>query len=300
MSKNENEDELLAAIKNFPDDWWQNQGTSEAFSKLFKKLTLPLLLAGSVDGNIQYNVYSGFLLELDQNLVWISAGHVIEDIICNIRSPSFQVIKMAWMDSYDKENAEFVTLHRKNIPMKSWKSLGYDVGIIIPSLLDVGNLYKNENAIFINPIIWKNVDKARPEGFYAIGYPKTLWNHSTSQIQNKILHTINSQIICLPLKQIQPPSELKRNPGWSNPDSFFGELIPYVDNPEFQFEEAKGMSGGLILSVERDTDGQIRYRLFGIIQSFAESQYIFRAEPIQKLTKMIKDWMNENLSDLDL
>lgn len=70
-------------------------------------------------------------------------------------------------------------------------------------------------------------------------------------------------------------------------------MLPYLDFPEFDLDSTKGMSGGPILSVERDRDGKIRYRLVGIIQSFAPGQAIFRAEPINRVKELIDKWLGE-------
>ena len=91
--------------------------------------------------------------------------------------------------------------------------------------------------------------------------------------------------------EIAPPGSLADIEKWSDEEAFYGKILPYTDFPEFEVEEVKGMSGGPILSVERDPDGRIRYRLVGIIQSWYRSESIIRAEPISRIAQAITGWL---------
>ena len=223
-----------------------------------KKHLLPLLVAGSVDRQPQYNVYTRILLRHGETIVWLTAGHVVDELIQILSSPHFKLSAMAWLDGYEATKAESVPLHRIDIAMKSWRETGLDVGAVLPSLLDIGNLLRNKKVETIDSRIWKNLDLASPEGYYAIGFPRP-WCHYTQTLapNNKILNSVRPDIACLPLREILPPLEFAGDPEWSNPEAFYGELLEYPDNPAFDLESAKGMSGGPILSVERDPDGQI-------------------------------------------
>jgi len=277
-----------------PPDWWQTATASSVLIQQFKKHLLPLLVAGSVDRQVQYNIYTGVLLRHGETIVWLTAGHVVDELIQILSSHHFKLSAMVWLDGYEATKAESVTLHRIDVPMKSWRETGLDIGAVLPSLLDVGNLLRNEKIETIHSGIWKNLDLASPEGYYAIGFPRPWCHHTqTPAPNNKTLNAVKADIACLPLKEIQPPSEFAEDPAWSNPEAFYGQILPYPDYPEFDLEDAKGMSGGPILSVERDPDGRIWYRLVGVIQSFARGQSIFRAEPIQRVAEAIDLWLEE-------
>jgi hypothetical protein len=294
MTPNENPDKFAAKMLELPPDWWQTATASSVLIQQFKKHLLPLLVAGSVDRQVQYNVYTGILLRHGETIVWLTAGHVVDELIRILSSPHFKLSAMAWLDGYEATKAESVTMHRIDIPMKSWRVTGLDVGAVLPSILDVGNLLRNEKVETINSGIWKNLDLASPEGYYAIGFPRPWCHHTqTSAPNNKILNSVKADIACLPLREIPPPAEFAGDPEWSNPEAFYGQLLEYPDYPAFDLESARGMSGGPVLSVERDPDGRIRYRLVGVIQSFAEGQSIFRAEPIQRVAEVIDLWLGE-------
>jgi len=294
MISNDNPDELAANILRLPPNWWQRADASSVLIKAFKKHIIPLLVAGTVDQESQYNIYTGILLKHGETIVWLTAGHVVDELIKFLSSSRFKLTSIAWLDGYEITKAESVPLHRTDVPMKSWCDIGLDVGIILPSILDVGNLLRNDNVRPIDALIWKNLNQASPEGYYAIGFPRPWCHRSQTPVSNnKVLNLVEANFACLPLKEIPPPPEFGGDPAWSNPEAFYGQILPYPDYPQFDLEDTKGMSGGPILSVERDPDGRIRYRLVGIIQSFARGQSIFRAEPIKQVAEVIDSWLEE-------
>ncbi len=199
---------------------------------------------------------------------------------------------MAWLDRYNNPKAQSVNLHRTDIPMKSWSNTGLDLGVVLPSLLDIGNLQMNEKIEPVNANIWKNLDEATPEGYFAVGFPRPWCYHTQTSVANdKILNSVQANLACLPLIKTSPPTEFADDPKWSDPEAFYGQLVEYPDYPSFDLEDVKGMSGGPILSVERTVDNHIRYRLVGIVQSYASGQSIFRAEPIQRIAPVISAWL---------
>src|SRR5688572_26842920 len=120
-----------------PVDWWQRKSSASLLLQGFRSHIVPLLLAGEVENKIQYNVYTGVFLQHHQTMLWITAGHVVDEIQRFLSSPNFKLSTIAWLDEFQAENAEGIRLHRTDMPMKSWYAEGLDVGVIIPSLLDV-------------------------------------------------------------------------------------------------------------------------------------------------------------------
>ncbi len=294
MTQTDDLDDAAKAILQLPLDWWQSMHSASVLLQWFRSHVIPLLVAGEVNGTTQYNVYTGLLLEHKQTTVWLTAGHVIDELKQLLSSPTFKLSAMAWLDEFERENAESVRLHRTDIPMNSWRATGLDVGAAILSVLDAGNIKKNEKIFPINSRIWENLKQASPEGYYAIGFPRPWSTHSQKMLPNrKILHSVKADLVCLPLKEVVPPPEFADDPKWSDREAFYGEILPFTDNPKFEVDDIKGMSGGPILSVERDSKGRIGYRLVGIIQSWATAQSIIRAEPIHRVSQVIDEWLEE-------
>jgi len=292
MALEESRDDILRMIRKLPSDWWQSVTSADALRDWFRRNIVGLLLAGFIDSQFQYSVYTGFLLRYKEHVLWLTAGHITEEIATALASNSFKLTKFCWLDDYHVSGANAVIVHRKDMHMRSWKDDGLDFGIIVPSILDAGNLFSNPDVEVVDETIWRNLAQANPEGYYAIGYPRPWTKHSSRRVSTKkMLHSVEVNLAILPLREITPPEKLSENESWSNEEAFYGKILPYTDYPEFEVDEIKGMSGGPILSVERDPDGRIRYRLVGIIQSWYRSESIVRAEPISKISQAIISWL---------
>lgn len=284
---NSNEDQ----VQNMPPNWWQRASIVEVLVKQFQTHIVGLLLGGSVNGRFQYSLYTGILVKYGDELLWFTAGHVVDNIQTVIKSPNFKPSIMRWLDGYDVPGAESVPLYLQNLTMKSWTSIGLDFGVIKVSILEKENLLANNKISVINATIWKNLSKATPEGYYVIGFPKIWNNFSEKRVEgNKILRSLKADIACLPLLPVDLRVDLKDEIK-KNRNSFYARILKYPDNPEFTMENIEGMSGGPILSIERTPESRFAYRLVGIQAGWLPNLEIIRAEPIDCIVSVLDDWL---------
>src|SRR6266508_3810463 len=124
MAQSDETDEALRKILQLPRDWWQSMHSASVLLKAFKTHIIPLLVVGWVNEKIQYNVYTGIFLEHGQTMIWLTAGHVVDELQQLLSSSAFKLSLMTWMDGYKATMAEGVRLHRTDIPMKSWCANG--------------------------------------------------------------------------------------------------------------------------------------------------------------------------------
>ena len=284
-------EEARRRMLDLPSDWWQTAQATYSLLQWFKLHIVGLLLAGSVDHQFQYSFYTGFLLEHTNRLLWLSAGHVVEEIESALSSDRFRVSQFCWLDNYEDPKAPAVPVHRRDMPMHSWKQSSLDLGVVLPSLLDTGNLLRNEKLQLMEERVWRNLAQANPEGFYAIGYPRPWTTHTQKQVSpTQALHSLRADLACLPLAETTSPAP-PPDDRWLDTAAFYGKILPFPDMPDFEVDDIKGMSGGPVLSVERNKDGRIVYRLVGIVQSWYPSQGIVRAEPIARVAETIEAWL---------
>lgn len=284
--------QMRRKMLELPPDWWQSVRATHALLEWFKLHIVGLLVAGSSPSGFQYSFYTGFLLSYAQKLLWLTAGHVVEELQLVLSSPHFRVSQFRWLDSYDAAGASAVPVHRADMPIRSWNESGLDVGVIVPSILDAGNLRKNEKLQLMDERVWGSLKQTTPEGYYAIGYPRPWTTHTQRRVsQTKVLHSLKADLACLPMILVQAPKTALDDDRWADTEAFFGRILRYPDLPQFEVDDIKGMSGGPVLSVERSPDGEIIYRLAGIIQSWRRSESIVRAEPIAKVVQALTEWL---------
>lgn len=282
-----NED-ITGLINHLPTDWWQKKSVGEILSGWFNRYLVGLYLSVETEGKVQHRLYTGFLLYHKENLMWATAGHVI-DAIEKIRSDSrAKILRMRWADRYRISGAESIPVHNYGFKTFSASEFGIDFGVADISGLDRENILKNDQLEIMTQQGWKNLHLAKPEGYYILGYPQEWIEVEEKHISdNRILGSLWTNIACLPVQQIEYPGRHSGKKFWDDPEAFYGRILPFSDEAGNQPIDIIGMSGGPLLSIERDKSKQIRYRLFGIQRSWDKDTRSIRVEPIQNIINVI-------------
>ena len=276
-------------VKDLPDDWWRYTSTCGVLSKWFIHHLLPLLISAKRDDEVHHMICTGFLLYHRDILSWVTAGHVVDRIEEILSTPSVDILRMRWLDGCEIRGAESVPVGHNLSAFSAYES-GIDFGIVAIPDLEALNIIEGGRVKFLTEEVWKNLHLAKPEGYYVFGYPREWVEVQEDRLAgNQILGSLQANLACLPVKRIEYPGPNPvRSEFWNDPDAFYGEILPFADKPAYQPDSIKGMSGGPLFSIERDPDGRIRYRLFGIQSSWLPSERKIRAEPISKIIGMME------------
>jgi len=276
-------------LGQIPDDWWRLLDASRILTEWFKRHLLALFISVRVGEEIRYAVYSGFMLQFNQKLLWITVGHVIEelnDILLNHRD---DILQMRWLDNCPIPGAE--TFHVHNRDLKLFWSNEIDFGFVHITGLDEANIRNNKQVQILSEQGWRNIHRARPEGFYIIGYPKEWMQIKLPDGKGQTMGTATINLSCLPIQRV--PFKHHGGSFWKDPEGFYGKIMPFKDHESAQPSSPVGMSGAPVISLERDLDEngemRIRYYLFGIQRSWNEIDTI-RAEPIEKVARIMEQY----------
>jgi len=274
-------------LDQVPDEWWRWQISAQTLSGWFKQHTLGLFLAAKVGNEIKPDVFTGFLLEYKQNLLWITVGHGVKelhDILLNHRD---DIMQLRWMDNCTIPGAETFPVH--NRALKLFWSDEIDFGFAHITGLDEANIRKSDQVQILSEHHWRDIDRAKPEGFYIIGYPKEWIEIHKQEANGRTTWSATLNLSCLPIQRV--PFKADGGNFWKDPQGFYGKIMPFVEQAGGQPKSPVGMSGAPMISLERGLreDGElgIRYYLFGIQRSWNEVDTI-RAEPIQKATAIME------------
>ena len=288
-------DDLHEQIRQLPDNWWQTAQSASALVERFKFHLLGLLIGGYGRSGWEHEVYSGFLLDRNDNLLWVTAGHVVDRVFAIQESLDFQISVMAWLDWYEKPGATGVPVHDRSLEMKSWKAEGLDLGVVSIRGLDAGNLRANPKVRPVEEQIWKNLNEASIEGYYLIGFPEA-WTDIRSRPagEGKTRRSIRADIACLPVEELPRIEDHEGSGTEGSSDQFRGRIMPYLDLPDFDVQDIGGMSGGPILAVERTEIGQIAYRIAGLVSTWRSSDQQIQIVPIHLIVSAIESWEGES------
>ena len=89
----------------FPLDWWKSQGVANILAKCFAEHLVTLEVAFTVEGEPAHDACTGFLMRLGPIDLWMTAGHVIDQIRDILASPKVNVVRAGLLDGCDREDA---------------------------------------------------------------------------------------------------------------------------------------------------------------------------------------------------
>ena len=102
-------------------------------------------------------------------------------------------------------------------------------------------------------------------------------------------HIIYAPMYCLPLLQIEDRQEQHPEGFWGGHGAFYGQLVPCNGKSEIALSDINNMSGGLILSIERNESAIPVYRLYGIQSAWLPESKIIRATGVEVFAKIIDE-----------
>lgn len=246
---------------------------------------LVFFISGNIYGINQTGLYSGFLFSIENNILWFTAGHVIDEITQIIQDNKDHNLCVRWLDGTVIPGAESIPVNYNNLKTFSGTKWNFDFGSMFINFLEVENIAKNGHSQPLAFEISAQKTAWEPEGYYVVGFPTDHREFTSKPIQHeKIFNFISAQLVLLPIKRVPFPGVTYFQDG--NSTDFYGEILDYSDIP-ISGLDVKGMSGGPIFSIGRDKSGHFRYQICGIQSSWNKIAGIIRAVPFESVIDIL-------------
>jgi len=289
-------EEHLRQMRELPQDWWKWGNTALVLSDWFHRHLLGLSIAYDDESGRHRAHASGFLVDYLGKLCWFSAGHVVVEILRIRNDPKYRLSDFRWLDRHPAKDASTLPAHNKQPTAYYQYGRGRDFGMIVLDGLDELHVRSNEGLVLMTEQGWANLEGSNPEGYYVFGFPiewQSVDETPANTRQTRV--ALVAPLSCLPVVRIDPPLVSVRDEFWDDKNAFYGEIVAFerIEDPaQFQPSDIVGMSGGPLLSLERQLDGRIRYRLFGVLVSWNKRNRYVRVEPIQRIIdELVKPWL---------
>ena len=278
-----------------PVDWWQREHVCLQLRDVFQRHMAGLHVRFRHRGEVQHELFSGFLVFHRELYMWITAAHVIQLIDTLKQDPDVTITGASLIDNgFQGDNAS-IPIGLDSVVMFQADPDGLDFGIIWLRPAYALPILNNPKMQFMDKEIWRNHERASPEGFYVIGFPYK-WNIFQEPNGGKGLLTTG--IACFPATRIGDRGE-DANEGtdrfWGHPEGLYLQLEPFADTGTYCTEKIEGMSGGPVVSVERNAVGQLVYRLYGVQSAWLPQSRIARAVQIGAIVHVIDEPLPEHL-----
>ncbi|QDV89491.1 hypothetical protein RAS2_05590 [Phycisphaerae bacterium RAS2] len=285
---------------SYSADRWRNEVTCKHQSQMLGRYLAPLLIVWKKSGKSAPLLYTGFLLKHRDACLWVTAGHVIEEIRKIINDESVTIIKAHWLDccGHNSERAS-IPVDLKELVSFYMDTEGFDAGVFALNeyyvrLFEAGHV--NE---FLTEGAWRLNGQWSPQGYYLIGQPAEKHVLKKSILSSTtVLYNLRSPTYCLPLVEIPDSSNEEPREFWCSPHSFYGQLIPFANGDDPSVSDIRFMSGGPIFSVDWSLPGPPQIGLIGIQSSWLPESRRIRATRIEALTGAIDYSINMALQEL--
>ena len=260
-------------------DWWRERHTCEVLLEEFRTRVLGLFLVFECGGKLEKTFYSGFPVRLENQLFWFTCAHVLKQVRGILKGSNCRVISVRWWDNGETRGAESVPVHDRDFDSFEFDEHYLDVGCVRLGDLDRINILRGGNLKPFSPFDWDFKDQSEAEGHYLLGWSGEDLFVDSERAQNSLT--------CLPVEELSFETHAEPGPFWSDPLGFYGALRPYSGVDKLPHIDVRGMSGGPILSVRRDRERGIVYRLAAIQRSWHKTKKFIRAERIEKVVGAI-------------
>lgn len=279
-----------------PGEWWTDARVCVGFCDLVRKHILGLGIEYVTDSKLALANYTGIMLTHRDRDMWVTAGHVI-DQICELRDHrDVAVRRVRIVDHCETPNAEALPFDLAATQFYSAMPSGLDFGAMwLPPITTAGILGSGS----VEPLteqIWKGRQDAFPDGYYLVGYPEESLRVSRTPIGGGLArYERTSTLVCLPIRAIVHGVHADDAEFWNDPEAFYGEILPYTGEQIDQPTDIRGMSGGPLFAFVREPEG-VRYFLWGLQRSWDRRNRFVRCEPIDRIVDAMRPRVSRNHS----
>lgn len=238
--------------------------------------------------------YSGTLLCVENEIYFLTAGHVLEDLreICG--SPEVILHSVALVDCFRSdakyEEAIPFDFDPQDTALLNRDEWGLDFGIIPLRPHYVSLLAKNE-VVAISEQQWRSVRAGSLDGYYLVGLPSEFTESTHEKTEGGFETTSTVSPTMIRLERLPEAPE-------GSPETTFPRFIGRIQD-KGDIKSIKGMSGGPIVGLERVAEGRARYWIVAIQSSWLESKEVTFGCPIPVLAEMLKRAFINELVDED-
>ena len=281
-------------LMSMAEDWWQQVGICQVLSSYLMKYMLGFYISAEIEKQVQSAFYTGFLLDAEEQLVWVTAGHIIKVIEEVLSREDITVKEMRWMDDYQVSGAESVLVHDRQLITGHLDADGIDFGFIGLSSLDAANIRQNPDIETMPADCWQGTHDLQSEAYFLFGFPGEWCKMERIPLSGgRYANRVNADVSIIPVTKAERPEGPEVAEFWNDPGAFYGQLLDFTDTAGGQPTDIKGMSGGPLVSVDRDREHGLVCRLLGVQSAWMPDSRVIRVEPMERVFEAIERRLRE-------
>jgi hypothetical protein len=248
------------------------RGINNTFQRHFLALHVGWLFQGE-----SHNAWiSGFLVRVQNFLLWMTAGHVVNKLNELVKTPGVGGLKWRFIDNHTDQNADFIPCDFSSLYQIALDHDGYDFScIILPPYLSLP-LLKSDQNVPISESFWKDYHFEFNE-MYLVGIPTQFTNSIQNDTANKLNILTLAERISLPLQMAACPLDTDYRKFWGYSNSVYAEVLPVHSDAGQIITNIAGMSGGPIFGIKWLDAERFTYQILAIQSEWLSDIKIIRA-----------------------
>ena len=264
--------------------FWADENRARIFNKCIQKHILSLSVAYLMEGIPRACWVSGFLIQTKGLLIWMTAGHVFNELNRNLKLNEVDGIKARWIDNCPNKEAQYIPCDYQSLHPISIDIEGFDFGIVLLSPLYVKLLLKIKENMPLTNAHWRLDDCFEADEYYLVGLPHEFTE--LEQIGNSPeVHEYRSSgtIVSVPLTREDQTIHQSESDFWQHKDNFYGKVFPIRNDDGDLLKDISGMSGGPIFGVRIIDQNKFEYRVIAVQSSWLSQSMFTRGTRFDKV-----------------
>ncbi len=264
---------------------------------MVQKHFLSLRVSYLIKGVPHVSWFSGFLILAKSLLMWMTAGHVLEEIRKLLQTEGVGSIKARWIDNDPNVNAKSIPCELAKLRLTSVNIEGYDFGfVLLPPYYAKLILAVKENRP-LTEAHWRSDDSFEPEGYYIVGIPQEFTE--VKQLSNGpeiYEYKSSATVLSVPVIKEDAAKHLSEDEFWRHDNNFYGKVLPIHNDNGKELTDIKGMSGGPIFGVRSIDKDKIQYRIIAIQSSWLNQSRFTRGTRFDKVIAILNESVDRTMS----
>lgn len=267
-------------------EWWSRQDIFHDISAGLRKHLVGLLVIHRHEGEYKHSVASGILIEHSGMKLWVTAGHVLEELTQALKSCPASEFDARWIDNYLDAAQAMIPLSLSDLHCVWTNEKEQDFGAVSLTNNQVQLLTADNRSTFLNPMSWARNSEFQPDTYIMAGFPmersaiEKITAIGTDDLVDLKFEAMTAAVEPLDVATLHDDHEFFRYP-----DAFYGKLAGFKEQQDIGSIE--GMSGGPIFGISRERD-RVRYRLFAIQGSWLPRRGVIRATRIEQFDSAMR------------
>src|SRR5947209_19807144 len=220
-------------IKELGSEWWQDDLVCRTLSHEYSRHLVALHLVVKADGKYQQQMYSGLAFHHGGRAFWLTAGHIVDNIVAAVHHPDLRTIEAKWFDNWVGGTGQGIpAAGLKDLSCWSGTSIGQDIGYISLRNADL-MLRGNPRFRYVEEAMSGENPEFLTEGYHVVGFPTEFYSARIKRVgRRRVSGSLDASVAVVPFERTarRDPLADEEAAFWVGENSIFGNVLSITND----------------------------------------------------------------------